>query len=245
MVLNRILTAVFSSMQGSVGELRFEGSRALVGDLSQFNMWDRPLTRAELSALAHCSTGMLGNVVPWTSREVEVFGGVTKQSAEHCGHHTSMQQWGVTSGGCARRGWGGGCLRPCQVKGDWKCLCGISVRTNYLNSECLKMVTYCFIFTRKSEPVDRHSMFISYAFCLTSYIQTLDQFVPFLHFIFLLFFMLKIQILHKEYLQLTWTEPRNDCHACRKGKIRRCFNSVYTFLSEKWAEWMLKRCVVL
>lgn len=91
MVLNRILTAVFSSMQGSMGGLRFEASRALLGDLSQFNIWDRPLTRAELSALAHCSTGMLGNVVPWTSREVEVFGGLTKQSAEHCSRHTSVQ----------------------------------------------------------------------------------------------------------------------------------------------------------
>lgn len=79
-------------MQSSVGGLRFEASRALFGDLSQFNMWDRPLTRAELAALAHCSTGMLGNVVPWTSREVEVFGGVTKQSADHCSHHTNVQE---------------------------------------------------------------------------------------------------------------------------------------------------------
>ncbi|KAF7697992.1 hypothetical protein HF521_004502 [Silurus meridionalis] len=85
-------TLVLGQEQGSVGGLRFEASRALLGDLSQFNMWDRPLTRAELSALAHCSTGMLGNVVPWTSREVEVFGGVTKQSAEQCSHHTSVQQ---------------------------------------------------------------------------------------------------------------------------------------------------------
>lgn len=79
-------------MQASLGGLRFEASRAFLGELSQFNMWDRPLTRAELSALAQCTTGMLGNIVPWTSREVEVFGGVTKQPAEHCGHHTSVQQ---------------------------------------------------------------------------------------------------------------------------------------------------------
>ncbi|XP_060757782.1 neuronal pentraxin-2-like [Neoarius graeffei] len=85
-------TLVLGQEQDSMGGLRFEASRALLGDLSQFNMWDRPLTRAELSALAHCSTGMLGNVVPWTSREVEVFGGVTKQSAEHCGHHTRVQK---------------------------------------------------------------------------------------------------------------------------------------------------------
>lgn len=79
-------------LQSSVGGLRFEASRAMVGELSQFNMWDRPLSHTELSALAHCSTGMLGNVVPWTSREVEVFGGVTKQPAEHCEHRTSVTQ---------------------------------------------------------------------------------------------------------------------------------------------------------
>ncbi|KAK2829465.1 hypothetical protein Q7C36_017455 [Tachysurus vachellii] len=64
-------TLVLGQEQSSVGGLRFEASRALFGDLSQFNVWDRPLTRAELSALAHCSTGMLGNVVPWTSRELK------------------------------------------------------------------------------------------------------------------------------------------------------------------------------
>ncbi|XP_060748305.1 neuronal pentraxin-2-like [Tachysurus vachellii] len=85
-------TLVLGQEQSSVGGLRFEASRALFGDLSQFNVWDRPLTRAELSALAHCSTGMLGNVVPWTSREVEVFGGVTKHSAEHCSHRTNVQE---------------------------------------------------------------------------------------------------------------------------------------------------------
>ncbi|XP_051742392.1 neuronal pentraxin-2-like [Ctenopharyngodon idella] len=74
-------TLILGQEQSSVGGLRFEASRAMVGELSQFNMWDRPLSHTELSALAHCSTGMLGNVVPWTSREVEVFGGVTKQPA--------------------------------------------------------------------------------------------------------------------------------------------------------------------
>ncbi|TSK77111.1 Neuronal pentraxin receptor [Bagarius yarrelli] len=85
-------TLILGQEQSSVGGHRFEASRALFGDLSQFNMWDRPLTRAELSALAHCSTGMLGNVVPWTSREVEVFGGVTKQPSEHCSHQTRVQE---------------------------------------------------------------------------------------------------------------------------------------------------------
>ncbi len=79
-------------LQSSTGGLRFEASRAMVGELSEFNMWDRPLSHMELSALAHCSIGMLGNVVPWTSREVEVFGGVLKQPADHCEHRTSARQ---------------------------------------------------------------------------------------------------------------------------------------------------------
>lgn len=79
-------------LQSSMGGLRFVASRALVGELSQFNLWDRVLTHAELYALAHCSTGMLGNIIPWNSREVEVFGGVTKQPAEHCSNPASVRQ---------------------------------------------------------------------------------------------------------------------------------------------------------
>ncbi|XP_062841109.1 chromobox protein homolog 6 [Trichomycterus rosablanca] len=85
-------TLVLGQEQNSVGGLRFESSRSLMGDLFQFNMWDRLLTNAELSALAHCSTGMLGNIVPWTSRDVQVFGGVTKQPADHCNHHAGIRQ---------------------------------------------------------------------------------------------------------------------------------------------------------
>ncbi|XP_073698587.1 neuronal pentraxin receptor a [Garra rufa] len=85
-------TLILGQEQSSMGGLRFEASRAMVGELSDFNMWDRPLSHTELYALAHCSTGMLGNLVPWTSREVEVFGGVTKLPADHCEHRTSARQ---------------------------------------------------------------------------------------------------------------------------------------------------------
>ncbi|XP_026065074.1 neuronal pentraxin-2-like [Carassius auratus] len=85
-------TLILGQEQSSMGGLRFEASRAMVGELSDFNMWDRLLSHTELSALAHCSTRMLGNVVPWTSREVEVFGGVTKQLANHCEQRTSAKQ---------------------------------------------------------------------------------------------------------------------------------------------------------
>ncbi|XP_051572208.1 uncharacterized protein LOC127451501 [Myxocyprinus asiaticus] len=83
-------TLILGQEQSSMGGLYFEASRVLVGELSQFNMWDRPLSHSEISALAHCSPGMLGNVVPWTSREVEVFGEVTKQPADHCDHHNTV-----------------------------------------------------------------------------------------------------------------------------------------------------------
>uniref|UniRef100_A0A671P9Q3 Neuronal pentraxin-2-like n=1 Tax=Sinocyclocheilus anshuiensis TaxID=1608454 RepID=A0A671P9Q3_9TELE len=85
-------TLILGQEQSSMGGLRFEASRSMVGELSDFNIWDRPLSHTELSALAHCSTGMLGNVVPWTSREVEVFRGVTKQLADHCEHRTGARQ---------------------------------------------------------------------------------------------------------------------------------------------------------
>ncbi|XP_076853062.1 neuronal pentraxin receptor a [Brachyhypopomus gauderio] len=85
-------TLILGQEQSSMDGLRFEASRALVGELSQFNVWDRQLTHTELSALAHCGTSILGNVVPWSSRDVEAFGGVTKHPAEHCVHHASLQQ---------------------------------------------------------------------------------------------------------------------------------------------------------
>ncbi|XP_051988707.1 uncharacterized protein LOC127648155 [Xyrauchen texanus] len=85
-------TLILGQEQSSMGGLRFDASRVLVGELSQFNMWDRLLSHSELSALAHCSTDMMGNVVPWTSRKVEVFGGVIKQPADHCDHRISARQ---------------------------------------------------------------------------------------------------------------------------------------------------------
>uniref|UniRef100_A0A8C9TXQ2 Neuronal pentraxin receptor b n=3 Tax=Scleropages formosus TaxID=113540 RepID=A0A8C9TXQ2_SCLFO len=54
---------------------RFDASQALVGELSQFNLWDRVLTPTEITRLADCSEVTLGNVVPWTDRDVDVFGG--------------------------------------------------------------------------------------------------------------------------------------------------------------------------
>ncbi|KPP56439.1 hypothetical protein Z043_125941, partial [Scleropages formosus] len=63
---------------------RFDASQALVGELSQFNLWDRVLSPAEIAGLADCSAAFLGNVVPWTDRGVGVFGGAAKESPEAC-----------------------------------------------------------------------------------------------------------------------------------------------------------------
>uniref|UniRef100_A0A1A8C0U6 Pentraxin (PTX) domain-containing protein n=1 Tax=Nothobranchius kadleci TaxID=1051664 RepID=A0A1A8C0U6_NOTKA len=63
---------------------RFDASQALVGELSQFNLWDRVLKPAEVAALAECSSSALGNIAPWTDQDVDVYGGATKESLDPC-----------------------------------------------------------------------------------------------------------------------------------------------------------------
>uniref|UniRef100_A0A3B4FIE5 Chromobox 6 n=1 Tax=Pundamilia nyererei TaxID=303518 RepID=A0A3B4FIE5_9CICH len=61
---------------------RFDASQALVGELSQFNLWDRVLKPAEVAAVADCSSSALGNIAPWTDHDVDVYGGATKESLD-------------------------------------------------------------------------------------------------------------------------------------------------------------------
>uniref|UniRef100_A0A3Q2YM74 Neuronal pentraxin receptor n=1 Tax=Hippocampus comes TaxID=109280 RepID=A0A3Q2YM74_HIPCM len=63
---------------------RFDASQALVGELSQFNLWDRVLKPAEVAALAECNSSVLGNIAPWTDLDVDVYGGATKESLDPC-----------------------------------------------------------------------------------------------------------------------------------------------------------------
>ncbi|XP_077381118.1 neuronal pentraxin receptor b [Festucalex cinctus] len=63
---------------------RFDASQALVGELSQFNLWDRVLKPVEVAALAECSSSVLGNIAPWTDLDVDVYGGATKESLDPC-----------------------------------------------------------------------------------------------------------------------------------------------------------------
>lgn len=63
---------------------RFDATQAFVGELSQFNMWDRVLRPVDIMGLANCSAYMPGNVVPWVDANVEVFGGANKAALEIC-----------------------------------------------------------------------------------------------------------------------------------------------------------------
>ncbi|KAF4093300.1 hypothetical protein AMELA_G00000580 [Ameiurus melas] len=64
---------------------QFDASQALVGELSLFNLWDRVLSPAEIGTVAACGEPvLLGNVASWTDRDVDVFGGATKEPVDPC-----------------------------------------------------------------------------------------------------------------------------------------------------------------
>lgn len=78
------LTFIFCSYIKDVVGGRFDATQAFVGELSQFNMWDRVLRPVDIVGLANCSAYMPGNVVPWIDANVEVFGGASKTALEIC-----------------------------------------------------------------------------------------------------------------------------------------------------------------
>uniref|UniRef100_A0A670XS82 Neuronal pentraxin receptor n=1 Tax=Pseudonaja textilis TaxID=8673 RepID=A0A670XS82_PSETE len=63
---------------------RFDATQAFVGEISQFNMWDRVLMPAEIVGLANCTSRLQGNVAQWDEKLVEVHGGAAKLSFEIC-----------------------------------------------------------------------------------------------------------------------------------------------------------------
>ncbi|KAI4893607.1 hypothetical protein NFI96_031492 [Prochilodus magdalenae] len=72
---------------------RFDASQALVGELSLFNLWDRVLPAAEVATLASCGEPpQQGNVVPWTERDVDAFGGALKEPVDPCSGGTGAQK---------------------------------------------------------------------------------------------------------------------------------------------------------
>lgn len=74
---------IFGQEQDAVGG-RFDATQAFVGELSQFNMWDRVLTVSEIEGIANCTLSLSGNLIQWDDRQVDVFGGTTKSPFESC-----------------------------------------------------------------------------------------------------------------------------------------------------------------
>ncbi|NXN35978.1 NPTX2 protein, partial [Rhinoptilus africanus] len=74
---------ILGQEQDTVGG-RFDATQAFVGEMSQFNIWDRVLKAEDITNIANCSTNMPGNIIPWVDNNVDVFGGATKWPVETC-----------------------------------------------------------------------------------------------------------------------------------------------------------------
>eukprot|EP00061_Rhincodon_typus_P012753 g38671.t1 len=55
----------------------FDATQAFVGELAEFNVWDRILTPMEIQNIANCSTSTVGNIISWEGSSTELFGGAT------------------------------------------------------------------------------------------------------------------------------------------------------------------------
>ncbi|XP_063077466.1 neuronal pentraxin-1-like [Engraulis encrasicolus] len=63
----------------------FDATQAFVGDMANFNIWDRKLTLGEIYHLATCSTkAQTGNVFSWLESNMDVYGGTSKWTFEPC-----------------------------------------------------------------------------------------------------------------------------------------------------------------
>ncbi|XP_048351351.1 LOW QUALITY PROTEIN: neuronal pentraxin-2 [Sphaerodactylus townsendi] len=74
---------ILGQEQDTVGG-RFDATQAFVGEMSQFNIWDRVLKPEDVMTIANCSANMPGNIIPWIDSNVDVFGGATKWPVESC-----------------------------------------------------------------------------------------------------------------------------------------------------------------
>ncbi|XP_041033558.1 neuronal pentraxin-2-like [Carcharodon carcharias] len=63
---------------------RYDATQAFVGELAEFNIWDRILTAAEVQSMANCSSSTLGNIISWEGSSVDLYGGVTKWPFHRC-----------------------------------------------------------------------------------------------------------------------------------------------------------------
>uniref|UniRef100_A0A673G6P3 Neuronal pentraxin-1-like n=1 Tax=Sinocyclocheilus rhinocerous TaxID=307959 RepID=A0A673G6P3_9TELE len=63
----------------------FDATQAFVGDMANFNIWDRKLSVGEIYNLATCSSkAQVGNVFSWLETSIEIYGGASKWTFEAC-----------------------------------------------------------------------------------------------------------------------------------------------------------------
>nr|XP_032822838.1 neuronal pentraxin-2-like isoform X1 [Petromyzon marinus] len=62
----------------------FDATQAFLGEMAQFNVWDRELLPDEIMELATCSRSFSGNVVAWTEDAIDVHGGLTHHPFGRC-----------------------------------------------------------------------------------------------------------------------------------------------------------------
>ncbi|XP_036616717.1 neuronal pentraxin receptor [Trichosurus vulpecula] len=63
---------------------RFDATQAFVGEIAQFNLWDHILMPGQILGIANCTSPLLGNIIPWDDKLVEVFGGAAKMPFDSC-----------------------------------------------------------------------------------------------------------------------------------------------------------------
>uniref|UniRef100_UPI00398F8DAA neuronal pentraxin-2-like n=1 Tax=Pristiophorus japonicus TaxID=55135 RepID=UPI00398F8DAA len=71
---------------------RYDATQAFVGELAEFNVWDRILTAAEIQRAANCSSAAPGNVLSWGASAVELFGGASKWPFQRCREHKDSKE---------------------------------------------------------------------------------------------------------------------------------------------------------
>ncbi|KAG9343743.1 hypothetical protein JZ751_013124, partial [Albula glossodonta] len=63
----------------------FDATQAFVGELANFNIWDKKLSAGEIYNLATCSSkAQTGNVFSWVETGIEIYGGASKWTFEPC-----------------------------------------------------------------------------------------------------------------------------------------------------------------
>ncbi|XP_055519080.1 neuronal pentraxin-2-like [Leucoraja erinacea] len=84
-------TLVLGQEQDTAGG-RYDAAQAFVGELADFNLWDRILTAAEIRSIANCSSVAVGNVLSWEGGGIDLFGGASKWPFQRCGTSTVSKE---------------------------------------------------------------------------------------------------------------------------------------------------------